>query len=281
VTRQWIRRLAVSTAAAGFLVALASKTVVAAPVCDDHLVTHQPDGSTGDTSAVAITSQAIERDTPGWAHAGWSAGPDTAIREVVAERAEGTVRLPGTATGSVEDALALSFCGTVAGAEVDPPAGARPSPSVTSPKPETEEDPAAPESGSGTAISTASTSDPAAEPAPAPAPSVEPERSERPETATADEDEAAVDARLPADPPRSDPRSTADWRRANLGTDGVNGAGPSADPPTTDARPIAVPLLPTASETSGVPALPGITIGTVLAAVVVLVSRGNRVGVSS
>jgi hypothetical protein len=81
--------------------------------CADPLVVHRPDGSTGEVTAVAITSQALERDTPGWSSVGWEAAPGTRVTEVVVVTAEGERHHAGTPAGTATDALELRFCGTV------------------------------------------------------------------------------------------------------------------------------------------------------------------------
>ncbi len=115
------RRLAATLGAAGLLVALAVPAGALATdttTCDP-LVTHAPTGSDGDVHAVAITSQALDADTPGWARVGWQAAPDTDLTEVVITRSDGTERLTegDLSTGHAEEVLELAFCGRVAEAD--------------------------------------------------------------------------------------------------------------------------------------------------------------------
>lgn len=101
--------------AAGVL--LATPAAAESDPCADLLVTHAPDGSTGDLDAVAITSQALERDQPGWSRVGWAASADTSVRVVQVVGADHTRTLEAADTGSAEEALELRFCGTRDGAD--------------------------------------------------------------------------------------------------------------------------------------------------------------------
>jgi hypothetical protein len=100
----------------------------AAEGCNDPLVVHRPDGSTGEARVVAITSQALDRDTPGWARVAWEAAPGTRLTEIVVVTTEGERRHAGTAKGSATDALELRFCGTVDRDGSDDPAEERTTP---------------------------------------------------------------------------------------------------------------------------------------------------------
>lgn len=94
--------------------------------CDDLLVTHGVAGSTGDTDAVTITSQALERGTEGWASVGWDVAEDTELRAVMVVSGAGVVRLPGTSTVADGPARELHFCGArtaATAATADPDSG--------------------------------------------------------------------------------------------------------------------------------------------------------------
>lgn len=97
-----------------------------AAACDDLLVTHGPGGSTGDTEAVTITSQVLERGTEGWASVGWHVAEDTELRAVMVVSGTGVVQLPGTSTVADGPAGELHFCGARAAstaATADPGSG--------------------------------------------------------------------------------------------------------------------------------------------------------------
>lgn len=100
------------------LVALAVPIVVAtaagaapAAACDDLLAVHGPGGSAGDTTAVTITSQTLERGTEGWASAAWHVADDTDLRAVIVVSDAGVTQLPGTARMVDGPARELHFCG--------------------------------------------------------------------------------------------------------------------------------------------------------------------------
>jgi hypothetical protein len=80
--------------------------------CPDPLVVHHPDGSVGDTAAVAITGQAFERDAAGWASASWQAAPGTTLTAVLATTPTGVQQLPAEPSGTASAVLELAFCGT-------------------------------------------------------------------------------------------------------------------------------------------------------------------------
>lgn len=82
-----------------------------AAACDDLLVVHGPGGSAGDTTAVTITSQTLERGTEGWASAAWQLADDTELRAVIVVADAGLTQLPGTARMVDGAARELHFCG--------------------------------------------------------------------------------------------------------------------------------------------------------------------------
>lgn len=112
------------------LVALAAPVLLptaaaadAAATCGDLLVVHGPGGSTGDTEAVTITSQVLERGTEGWASVGWQAAGDTELRAVMVVSDAGVAQLPGTSRVADGPARELHFCGArtvMAAPTVDP-----------------------------------------------------------------------------------------------------------------------------------------------------------------
>lgn len=77
------------------------------------LVIHQPDRTSGDPSAVAITSQVLRHGEPGWAAVGWEAAGNVTVEAVEVVRTEGTEWLDDgdLASGRVEHVLELRFCG--------------------------------------------------------------------------------------------------------------------------------------------------------------------------
>lgn len=84
-------------------------------VCDDVLVTITPDSISGDETAVAITSQQLDADVVGWVSVSWEAAADTTLTGVTVRTVSGTATLiDDLQTGTVEDALELTFCGTTA-----------------------------------------------------------------------------------------------------------------------------------------------------------------------
>lgn len=111
-------------AAAALLATVTASPAAAADHCADHLVTHAPEGSQGDASAVAITSQAIDEDQPGWIRVSWSAAAGTELTAVIAQTVdEETVALAPDADGFAEDVRSLTFCGSVADQAEDDAAG--------------------------------------------------------------------------------------------------------------------------------------------------------------
>jgi len=90
-------------------------------VCEDVLLTASPGSISGDQNAVSITSQTLLFDVEGWERVSWAAAQETTLTAVTVRTAEETVTLEGAIdTGTVEDALELTFCGetTVAPGEV-------------------------------------------------------------------------------------------------------------------------------------------------------------------
>jgi hypothetical protein len=79
--------------------------------CEDLLVAHAPAGSRGDTDAVAITSQSLERGVAGWASVGWSAAPGTEVRAVEIVTEDGVEVVAGAPEGVAGPASELRFCG--------------------------------------------------------------------------------------------------------------------------------------------------------------------------
>ncbi|WP_052664338.1 hypothetical protein [Nitriliruptor alkaliphilus] len=107
-----------ATRLAGLLLAALASSVllptaaVASPEpCADHLVTHRPDGTTGDGAAVAITAQALERGHDGWAMVAWEVAPATELRVIQVVDAGATSELPPDATIAEGDVEELRFCG--------------------------------------------------------------------------------------------------------------------------------------------------------------------------
>ena len=82
--------------------------------CEPVLVTHTPEASTGNTAAVAITAQAIDREVDGWVNVAWQAAEGTELTAITATDLDGTTRTlaEASAAGSAVDVLALRFCGT-------------------------------------------------------------------------------------------------------------------------------------------------------------------------
>ena len=113
-------RLLVAIAATAFLLlpAIAAEAATGSDGCDDALVTFTRDGTTGDDTAVALTSQAVEQGVTGWEMITWQAAPGTSIRAILVTLRNGQlVEVPATDTGTVEDVAAITFCGTLSGAK--------------------------------------------------------------------------------------------------------------------------------------------------------------------
>ena len=82
-------------------------------ICDDVLVTFSPEATDGDDTAVSITSQVLNAGLPGWERVTWKAQDGTTLTAVTVRTDAGITTLTDDlATGTVEDALELTFCGT-------------------------------------------------------------------------------------------------------------------------------------------------------------------------
>jgi hypothetical protein len=109
-----VRGVALSVALAALGVGSIVGPAAAEAACEDPLVVLAPEGADGETTAVAVTSQVLERDTPGWASVTWQAAEGTRLTEVVVVTSAGVRTLPGDASGTAEEVLELRFCGTSA-----------------------------------------------------------------------------------------------------------------------------------------------------------------------
>lgn len=116
-------RLAATIGAAALATTLAAPVAGFAAEDCSPLVTHTPTGSQGDTAAVAITSQVLEADTPGWARAGWQAAEDVTVTKVTVVREDGSEHRGrgNLQSGMAEDVLELRFCGTAGAASDEAP----------------------------------------------------------------------------------------------------------------------------------------------------------------
>lgn len=124
--------------------------------CTDVLLAVSPDRATGNEAAVAITAQAIDRDQDGWINVSWAAAAGTELTAVTLHRVDGTVTLlvDDLATGSAQDVLELTFCGTTTQpAPADPEPEPEPEPA---PEPAPEPEPETPVTGDGTSGSSGS-----------------------------------------------------------------------------------------------------------------------------
>ena len=84
-----------------------------AGLCEAELTTFTREGVSGQAHAVALTAQAIDRDTDGWLLLSWQAADGTQLTDVLATATDGTTRhLDPTPTGTVDHVTALTFCGT-------------------------------------------------------------------------------------------------------------------------------------------------------------------------
>lgn len=104
------------------LVALlaASTSAIAAPdvehepgVACNELATYTVTGAHGDVQTVAITAQSLEAGRPGWGHVSWEVAPSVTVTAVVVTGSSGTSTLleADLSSGTVEDVLAITFCG--------------------------------------------------------------------------------------------------------------------------------------------------------------------------
>jgi hypothetical protein len=108
----------------------ATADVATAPTdgCERVLVTHSPTGSQGDLTSVAITSQVLVADVPGWETVAWEATDGVEVDKVLVENEQGTLTLDGSTQGQAGPATSLTFCGdaitaSAAGAATDAPVG--------------------------------------------------------------------------------------------------------------------------------------------------------------
>ena len=84
--------------------------------CDQPLAVVSPTGSSGDLSAVAVTSQVLEQGVDGWAEVGWETFGDTELDSVTIVGSDGEeVRTGDLATGTASDVRELIFCGSTGG----------------------------------------------------------------------------------------------------------------------------------------------------------------------
>lgn len=119
MTRHRATRLAgalLAALAASVLLPTAAAAASPEP-CADHLVTHRPDGTTGDASAVSITAQALERGGAGWAMVAWEVAPTTELRVIQVVDGGATSELAPDATIAEGDVEELRFCGPTAAAD--------------------------------------------------------------------------------------------------------------------------------------------------------------------
>lgn len=93
--------------------------------CSPVLVTHRRTGSAGDAEAVALTSQAVDTELGGWLHVTWEAAAGTELTAVEVQHLDGSIlSMPPSATGTVYDLQAISFCGTATSGSADIPTDA-------------------------------------------------------------------------------------------------------------------------------------------------------------
>lgn len=104
------------------LVAMEAASAAAPEACTPHLVTHSPDGSSGDERAVSITAQSLERGVEGWVNVGWEAAPGTLVTAVTITTTDGSTSTltEEPSVGSASDVLELRFCGTAEGSDAAP-----------------------------------------------------------------------------------------------------------------------------------------------------------------
>lgn len=112
--------LAIATLALSLLGLPAAVAQQAGASCDDPLLTVSPDGSRGDPSAVAISSQQFEAETPGWSQVSWEAAETTTLTAVIVRTdAQDITLTDDLSTGTANDALELIFCGSIAAVDPD------------------------------------------------------------------------------------------------------------------------------------------------------------------
>ena len=212
-------RLLVAIAATAFLLlpAIAAEAATGSDGCDDALVTFTRDGTTGDDTAVALTSQAVEQGVTGWEMITWQAAPGTSIRAILVTLRNGQlVEVPATDTGTVEDVAAITFCGTLSGAKdgdgYDEAANVVPGDPQDPAEPETD-DTATPETDDTATPETGDTATP-----------------ETDDTATKETDEQPADTTPPSAVDSTPPTTEA----AATTTEPSAAASPSADAEGTD-----------------------------------------------
>ncbi len=103
--------------------------------CEAELTTFTREGVSGEAQAVALTAQAMDRDTDGWLLLAWQAADSTHLTAVLATAPDGTTRhLDPTPTGTVEHVTTLTFCGTHTTPDTTPgPAAPSGTPAPTAP----------------------------------------------------------------------------------------------------------------------------------------------------
>lgn len=86
------------------------------PDCAEPLATFSPDGTDGDVTAVAVTSQMLEQGREGWAEVGWETFGDLGPSSVTIVHTDGeVVHLDDPASGTASDVRELIFCGQTGG----------------------------------------------------------------------------------------------------------------------------------------------------------------------
>lgn len=103
--------VALSIAILTLPIVLLGAPAAAEHTCDDVLVTHTPDRSDGDRSAVAITSQVLVADVEGWESVTWETDDRVAVDHVIVSDRDGDHVVEGGRTGHAGPATALTFCG--------------------------------------------------------------------------------------------------------------------------------------------------------------------------
>ncbi|MFP4312479.1 MAG: hypothetical protein ACLFS9_10945, partial [Nitriliruptoraceae bacterium] len=87
------------------------------PICAPAIVTHTPDGSSGEVDAVTITAQAVDLEAgPAWINVAWQVNEGATVTTISVIGTGGEVRNrtePGR-SGSATDVAELVFCGTLA-----------------------------------------------------------------------------------------------------------------------------------------------------------------------
>lgn len=110
--RRWAL-LTVGALAGPMLLAPAAAAQSSGEVCAEVLVAISPDAIEGDETAVAITSQQLDADVEGWTQVSWQAADTTTLTAVTIHTNDGTTtRTDDLDTGTAQNALQLTFCGT-------------------------------------------------------------------------------------------------------------------------------------------------------------------------